>query len=51
MKILIVGLGYIGISTALYFTKAGAEVHGIDLDIDKLNQINLGEMPQKDLEK
>ncbi len=51
MKILVIGLGYIGISTALYFTKAGAEVHGIDLDIDKLNQINLGEMPQKDLEK
>ncbi len=51
MKILVVGLGYIGISTALYFTKAGAEVHGVDLDIDKLNQINLGEMPQKDLEK
>jgi len=51
MKILVVGLGYIGISTALYFSKAGAEVHGMDLDINKLNQINLGEMPQKDLEE
>ena len=50
MKILVIGLGYIGISTALYFTKAGFQVNGIDLDINKLNQINLGEMPQKDLE-
>ncbi len=50
-KILIYGsAGYIGLTSAIYFTKAGLKVYGIDLDIDKLNQINLGEMPQKDLE-
>ncbi len=51
MKILVMGLGYIGISTALYFTKAGFEVHGMDLDLEKLALIRKGEMPQKDLEK
>ena len=51
MKILVIAMGYIGISSALYFTKAGVEVYGIDLDMEKLNQINLGKMPQKDLEK
>ncbi len=50
MKILVVGLGYIGISTALYFTKAGFKVHGMDLDLEKLALIRKGEMPQKDLE-
>lgn len=51
MKILVIGLGYIGISTALYFTKAGVDVYGIDLELEKLDQISKGEMPQKDLEK
>lgn len=50
MKILVIGLGYIGISTALYFTKAGVKVHGMDLDLEKLALIRKGEMPQKDLE-
>lgn len=51
MKILVIGLGYIGISTALYFTKAGFQVHGIDSDLEKLALIRKGEMPQKDLEE
>ncbi len=51
MKILVIGLGYIGISTGLYFTKAGIDVYGIDLELEKLDQISKGEMPQKDLEK
>ena len=50
MKILVMGLGYIGISTALHFTKAGFKVHGMDLDLEKLALIRKGEMPQKDLE-
>ena len=51
MKILVIGLGYIGISTALHFTKAGIKVYGMDLDLEKLALIRKGEMPQKDLEK
>ena len=51
MKILVMGLGYIGISTALYFTKAGVKVYGMDLDMEKLALIRKGEMSQKDLEK
>lgn len=51
MKILIMGLGYIGISTALYFNKAGFDVYGMDLDMMKLDQIRKGQMPQKDLEE
>ncbi len=50
MKILVIGMGYIGISTALYFTKAGCNVHGMDLDLEKFALIRKGEMPQKDLE-
>ena len=51
MKILVYGCGYIGITSMLYFSKARVEVHGIDLDLEKLALIRKGEMPQKDLEK
>ena len=51
MKILVIGLGYIGLTTSIYFTKAGVKVYGMDLDMEKLALIRKGEMPQKDLEK
>lgn len=51
MKILVMGVGYIGISTAIYFTKAGCKVYGYDLDMEKLDNIKKGTIPQKDLEK
>lgn len=50
MKILVVGVGYIGISSLLYFSKAGVDVSGIDIDLKKVEMIKKGEMPQKDLE-
>lgn len=50
LKVAVVGLGYIGISTAIYFTKAGIEVVGVDVDKNKVASIQQGELPQKDLE-
>jgi nucleotide sugar dehydrogenase len=50
MKIAVIGLGYIGISTAIYFTKAEIDVIGIDVDVNKINSIRKGELPQKDLQ-
>ena len=40
MKIVIVGLGYVGYSLACLFSKNGIDVYGIDIDEDKINKIN-----------
>ena len=38
----IVGLGYIGFSTAAHYANAGANVIGVDLDKDKVESFNKG---------
>lgn len=45
MKILVVGLGYVGITTALYFADKGYEVLCLDKDNDKIKKIQNGESP------
>ncbi|MBP9854892.1 MAG: nucleotide sugar dehydrogenase [Candidatus Omnitrophica bacterium] len=39
-KIGIIGLGYVGLPLAVNFAKVGYEVHGLDMDVDRVNQVN-----------
>lgn len=48
-KIAVIGTGYIGISTVIYFTKHGFDVTGIDVDNKKISLLKEGNLPQKDL--
>jgi len=45
MRISILGLGYIGLSTALLFASAGHEVIGVDVDEKKVRLLNEGKLP------
>jgi UDP-N-acetyl-D-mannosaminuronic acid dehydrogenase len=49
MKICVVGLGYIGLPTALLLAKAGHRVIGYDVVKHKVDQINAGQLPFKEL--
>lgn len=40
MKVSIIGLGYVGLPTALLAAKSGFEVSGIDIDSEKIDQLN-----------
>ena len=48
-KICIVGLGYAGLPTAVAFCEQGYEVIGADVDNRKVDTINRGESPLKDM--
>jgi len=48
-KICIVGLGYAGLPTAVAFAEKGFEVLGADIDERKVEMINRGESPIRDL--
>ncbi len=48
-KICIVGLGYAGLPTAVAFCEQGYEVIGADVDKRKVDAINRGESPLKDM--
>ncbi|AEK73088.1 UDP-N-acetyl-D-mannosamine 6-dehydrogenase [Thermococcus sp. 4557] len=45
MKISVLGLGYIGLPTALLFAASGHEVIGVDVDKRKVELLNSGELP------
>src|SRR5436190_8511130 len=42
MKICIVGLGYVGLPLAIQFARSGAAVIGLDIDQNKVDQVNRG---------
>ncbi len=42
MKVCVVGLGYMGLPTALLLAKAGHNVIGFDIDKDKVSRLNRG---------
>src|SRR5438477_8126642 len=42
MKICIVGLGYVGLPLAIQFARSGAAVTRLDIDQNKVDQINHG---------
>ncbi|UCD93274.1 MAG: nucleotide sugar dehydrogenase [Methanobacteriota archaeon] len=48
-RICIVGLGYAGLPTAVAFAEKGFDVLGADIDEDKVEMINRGESPIRDL--
>lgn len=48
-KICVIGLGYVGLPTAVFFAKKGFDVIGVDIDIKKVDLINSGISPLADL--
>ncbi|RAP47410.1 MAG: UDP-N-acetyl-D-mannosamine dehydrogenase [Methanosphaera sp. rholeuAM6] len=45
MKICVIGQGYIGIPTSALFAKNNCQVTGVDIDKNKVEQINKGQIP------
>ena len=48
-RITVIGLGYVGLPTAVFFARNGFEVIGVDVDTRKIELINQGISPLKDL--
>ena len=48
LKVCVVGIGRIGLPTALSFAKAGLQTIGMDINEKLVNSINLGNFPLKD---
>jgi len=46
----VVGLGYVGVPLAVEFANAGFPVTGFDVQLSKVERINLGESPVQDVE-
>ena len=44
-KISIVGMGYIGLPTSIMLSLKKHKVSGFDVNLEKINQINRGEIP------
>lgn len=45
MKITVVGTGYVGLVTGVCFAEMGHDVHNLDIDEKKIQQLNLGKSP------
>ncbi|RYF94336.1 MAG: hypothetical protein EOO00_05410 [Chitinophagaceae bacterium] len=45
MMITVLGLGFVGLTTALGFSKKGFKVYGIDVNTDRVNSIKKFEVP------
>ncbi len=45
MNIAIIGLGYVGLSTALALASKGHQVYGYDINQEKISRLKLGEAP------
>ena len=45
MKIAMIGTGYVGLVSGACFAEFGAEVVCVDVDADKIDRLNRGEMP------
>ena len=48
LRICVVGIGRIGLPTALAFAKSGLTTIGVDINTDLVNSINSGNLPQED---
>lgn len=49
LKIAIIGLGYVGLPTAIFFAESGFDVIGVAVDKNKIDMINRGISPIKEL--
>ena len=49
LKICVIGIGRIGLPTALCFAKAGFETIGVDINEKLVNMVNSGNYPLKDV--
>ena len=45
MKVSVIGVGYVGLSTATVFAELGNDVIGADIDAEKIKKLNKGIMP------
>ena len=48
LKIGVIGIGRIGLPTALYFANSGFETIGIDINAELVTMVNSGDYPLKD---
>ena len=48
LRVCVVGIGRIGLPTALSFAKSGLETIGVDINENLVQQINSGKFPLKD---
>ena len=48
LKVCVVGIGRIGLPTALSFAKSGLETIGVDINETLVNNVNSGVFPLKD---
>lgn len=44
-QVTVIGLGYVGLPTAVFLASTDIKVHGVDLDPNKVNQINNATVP------
>ncbi len=49
-KVVVIGLGYVGLPLAIAAAKSGYSVVGIDKNVEKVNQIKLGNSPVEDID-
>jgi UDPglucose 6-dehydrogenase len=45
MKIAIIGLGYVGLTAGTCLAESGNDVIGVDIDVEKIHQLNRGILP------
>ena len=45
MKLVMIGTGYVGLVTGTCFADSGNDVTCVDLDVEKIRRLNLGEIP------
>jgi UDP-N-acetyl-D-glucosamine dehydrogenase len=49
LKIIVIGQGYVGLPLSISASKAGFEVTGIDINAQKISQINERKSPVEDI--
>ncbi len=49
-RICVIGLGYVGLPTAVFFADKGFDVIGVDIDVKKVDSINSGISPLTELD-
>ena len=49
-RICVIGLGYVGLPTAVFFADKGFDVIGVDIDVEKVDSINSGISPLAELD-